>query len=87
MAIRPTKTGAKGTDRIPHFSPVCTFCRHWKPGTATCDAFPKDPPGIPMSVWSGANRHTSKLSYQHNTIVFEVAPDAVQGAKKAGLIP
>ena len=76
----------KTTDRIPHFSPVCTYCRHWREGTATCAAFTKDPPGIPMVVWVGRDRHTRVLPYQRGKIVFEVAPDAEVAAKAVGLI-
>jgi hypothetical protein len=41
---------------IPAFSPVCTYCTHWRPGGRSCAAFPTKN-GIPMAIWLGNNRH------------------------------
>jgi hypothetical protein len=78
-------------DKLPHFSPVCTYCAHWKPADGrSCAAFPK-PNSIPVAIWVGQNtaasghRHTQYVRGDHG-IKFEVAPDAKAGAKKAGLI-
>lgn len=51
----------------PPFSPVCSFCRHWKPAQKrTCAAFPS---GIPDEIWLGDDKH--KTPRAGSTIAFE----------------
>ena len=66
---------------IPHFSPVCTFCRHWRLREGrTCDAFP-EPNSIPLTIWRGENNHQAPFPGDHD-IQFEPV-DADQGARRA----
>lgn len=69
------------------FSPVCTFCRYWKPSDGHhCDAYPRGntprerTPAIPDAIWSGENGHMYAFpSAEHPTdhgIHFELHPAA-----------
>lgn len=53
---------------LPPFSPVCTFCKHWKGAALYCDAFGDNP--IPDEIWSGRNPHTKPFTGD-NGLVFE----------------
>ena len=43
--------------KIPYYSTVCMFCKHYKMGTRppSCSAFSD---GIPIDIWNGKNKHT-----------------------------
>jgi hypothetical protein len=57
---------------IPHFSSICTYCRHWRIREGrTCDAFPERD-SIPMSIWLGENDHRALVPGDHG-IRFEPA--------------
>jgi hypothetical protein len=57
---------------IPHFSPVCTYCRHWRIREGrTCAAFPERD-SIPMKIWLGENDHQAPVPGDHG-IQFEPA--------------
>lgn len=55
---------------IPHFSPICTYCKHWRirEGRA-CAAFPERD-SIPMVIWRGENDHRTPFPGDHG-IQFE----------------
>jgi len=61
------------SQRLPVYSPVCTLCKHWTPGTGqhgrTCAAFTA-PDSIPESIWTGANDHRQPVAGD-NGITFE----------------
>lgn len=44
---------------VPHFSPVCTYCKWWKAGDGHhCYAYPKGGKKlIPNKIWIGTNMH------------------------------
>ena len=61
---------------IPHFSPVCSYCRHWRLREGrTCAAFPERD-AIPMQIWLGENTHRAPVPGDHG-IQFEPAEGAV----------
>ena len=53
---------------IPHYSPVCSICKHFKADSMpptwgekpkpSCAAFPD---GLPLEVWLGKNKHTTPI--------------------------
>ncbi|PDW02287.1 hypothetical protein [Candidatus Viridilinea mediisalina] len=51
-------------------SPICTYCRHYRPGDGrACTAFP-DEDSIPLAIWQGEYDH--RQSYPgDNGIQFE----------------
>lgn len=52
---------------------ICLRCKHLRPSSGGCDAFPGD---IPDEITSGENPHSSPLPDQANDIVFEEGPVA-----------
>lgn len=60
----------RGLD-IPHYSPVCTYCRHWL-AYRQCAAFPAE---IPMAIWAGLETHERPFPGDHG-IRFEAVPGA-----------
>ena len=60
----------RGLD-IPHYSPVCSYCRHWR-AFRQCAAFPDE---IPMSIWAGLETHERPYPGDHG-LLFEPAPGA-----------
>jgi len=51
---------------------LCTVCKHFKPKTFTCPAFPK---GIPSDIMEGFMFHTTVFRNQVGEYVFEPKPD------------
>ncbi len=61
------------------YSPVCTYCKHWRAdGTRTCAAFPEED-SIPWEIWTGENTHEQPHEGD-NGIRFELR----EGAKMVG---
>ena len=56
---------------IPHYSPVCSYCRHWR-AFRQCVAFPDE---IPMVIWAGLETHERPYPGDHG-IRFESVPGA-----------
>ena len=71
---------------IPHFSPVCTFCRHWRIREGrTCAAFP-EPNAIPLAIWRGENTHQAPFPGDHG-IQFEPVDTEDAGQRLATEAP
>lgn len=69
---------------IPVYSPVCSFCKHWRILEGrTCDAFP-EPDSIPMDIWKGRTQHIMPY-VGDNGIQFEAVPGSI--AEKEGRPP
>lgn len=51
---------------------MCFSCRHLRPISGGCDAFPD---GIPMEISDGGQPHREPLPGQKNKIVYEKLPD------------
>lgn len=70
------------------FSPVCTWCAHWKPGDGRhcAGAYPKGVggPQIPLAIWRGDNLHLKHIaSPNDHNVLFDLHPDAKPDALKA----
>ena len=80
--------------RLARASPVCDFCRHWRPGTRTCAAFNAKTAiaTIPAAIWVGDDstasgfRHRQPIAGQGNAVTWQLDPGAEAGARLAGLI-
>jgi len=55
-------------------------CKHLRPNSGGCDAFPFEDGGIPWEITSGSDKHLGPLPGQKNDIVFEGGePDQEEG--------
>lgn len=55
------------------FSPVCNFCARHNILGKTCEAFPN---GIPESIWSGADVHSTPCEGDHGLQFVPAFPGA-----------
>lgn len=55
----------------------CHYCRHWRPRTGSCKAFPRR---VPLAIVSGQTDHVSPRPDlgQDNEVVFELVPSLEQ---------